>query len=39
MPNFDNPRLKGNLYLTVNVKIPKKLSERQKELFEELANS
>ena len=39
MPDYEQPKIKGNLYLTVNVKIPKKLSPRQKELFEELSKS
>lgn len=37
MPDFEQPSLKGSLYLTVEVKIPKKLSEAERSLFESLA--
>ncbi|MDX2249174.1 MAG: DnaJ C-terminal domain-containing protein [Bacteroidia bacterium] len=38
MPDYDNPDLFGNLYVTVNVKIPKNLNPAEKELFERLDN-
>ncbi|MEO0474025.1 MAG: J domain-containing protein [Bacteroidota bacterium] len=36
MPIYDNPRFFGSLYLTVKIKIPKRLTAKQKELFEQL---
>lgn len=36
MPEYDNPQLFGNLYVSVNIKIPKQLSAQEKELFEQL---
>ena len=37
MPDLKNKNKQGNLYANVQVSIPKKLSEKEKELFEELA--
>lgn len=37
MPDFDNPKIKGNLYLQINVRLPKTLTPQEKELFESLA--
>jgi len=36
-PNVRNPKIKGNLYVTVKVKTPTKLTSKQKELLEEFA--
>ncbi|MEZ4825481.1 MAG: J domain-containing protein [Bacteroidia bacterium] len=36
MPEYDNPQAFGNLYVTVNINIPKHLSPQEKELFEQL---
>lgn len=36
-PNIRNPRIKGNMYVTVKVQTPTKLSARQRELLKELA--
>ncbi|MDY6878530.1 MAG: J domain-containing protein [Chloroflexota bacterium] len=37
MPNPRHPKQRGDLLVTVQVRIPKKLSARERELFEELA--
>jgi curved DNA-binding protein len=37
MPHLKNPQAYGDLYVRVNVQIPRNLSTRQRELFEELA--
>jgi curved DNA-binding protein len=37
MPQIKNPDRRGNLYVTVNVKVPAGLTDRQRQLFEELA--
>jgi curved DNA-binding protein len=37
MPKLRSPESKGDLYVRVKVNIPKKLSEKQKKLFEEAA--
>lgn len=37
MPQIKNPKRRGNLYVTVNIEIPHKLTDKQRELFEELA--
>jgi curved DNA-binding protein len=39
MPNLKNPQNKGDLYVKVKVNIPRDLSPRQKELFQELART
>ena len=39
MPKIRNPQSFGNLYVHAKVKIPRNLSPRQKELFQELARS
>lgn len=36
MPDYNNSNKKGDLYIKLLVKIPTKLSEKEKELFEEL---
>ena len=36
MPHLDNPALKGDLYVTLNVVLPKGLSDRERKLFQEL---
>jgi curved DNA-binding protein len=38
MPDPRNPKQYGNLLVTVQVQVPKKLSARERELFEELAS-
>ncbi|MCX7766740.1 MAG: molecular chaperone DnaJ, partial [Candidatus Sumerlaeia bacterium] len=37
LPHFGDPRKKGNLYVKVDVKIPKHLTPRQRELLQEFA--
>ena len=37
MPHFNNPRERGDLYAEVVVQLPRNLTPRQRELFEELA--
>ncbi|HSF81167.1 MAG TPA: J domain-containing protein [Anaerolineales bacterium] len=37
MPRLKNPDTRGDLFVHVNVKIPRNLSPRQRELFQELA--
>ena len=37
MPDLKNPDQRGDLYAQVEVRLPKKLSPRQRELFDELA--
>ena len=37
MPDPNNPKRSGDLYAQIQVKIPQELSDREKELFEELA--
>ena len=37
MPKYENPKEFGDLYAKINITMPKKLSEREKELFKELA--
>jgi len=36
MPHLRNPQTHGDLYARVNVKLPRTLSPRERELFEEL---
>ncbi len=38
MPRLRQPEQKGDLYVQVNVRLPQKLSTREKQLFQELAN-
>ena len=38
MPVFQKEKEKGNLYVTLQVKLPEKLSEEEKKLFKELAD-
>lgn len=38
MPDFNNPNSKGNLYVRTQIKIPKNLTKKEKEMFEELAD-
>jgi len=38
MPNLRNPRQHGDLYAKLRIRIPKNLSQREKELFRELAS-
>lgn len=37
MPDYNNPQIRGDLYVTLQVKLPKNLSPREKELFTELS--
>lgn len=37
MPDYNNPQIRGDLYITLQVKLPKNLSTREKELFTELS--
>jgi curved DNA-binding protein len=37
MPQLKNPQKRGDLYVRARVSIPKKLTDRERELFEELA--
>ncbi len=39
IPNINQPRAKGNLYLTVNVEIPRGLNAKQKEALRTFADS
>ncbi|RPI33197.1 MAG: J domain-containing protein [Chloroflexota bacterium] len=39
MPQLKNPQTRGDLFVRAKVRIPRKLTERQRELFEELARS
>ncbi|MBO5051061.1 MAG: molecular chaperone DnaJ [Clostridia bacterium] len=39
IPNINQPRAKGNLYLTVNVEIPRGLNAKQKEALRAFADS
>jgi curved DNA-binding protein len=36
MPNLKNPKERGNLYVTVQVQLPRDLSQQERELFEKL---
>jgi curved DNA-binding protein len=36
MPNLRKPEERGNLYVTVQVQLPSKLSDNEKELFQQL---
>ena len=38
MPNLRDPKRHGDLYARLSIKIPQKLSQREKELFRELAS-
>lgn len=38
MPSLRRPEQRGNLYVTVQVKLPKDLSEKEKRLFQELSD-
>ncbi|MGW8142846.1 MAG: DnaJ C-terminal domain-containing protein [Anaerolineales bacterium] len=38
MPNLKNNKKSGDLYVKVNVQVPRKLSSKEKELFSELRN-
>jgi len=38
MPNLRNPQKRGDLYARLRVQVPQKLSQREKELFRELAS-
>ncbi|MEI6122135.1 MAG: J domain-containing protein [Bacteroidota bacterium] len=37
MPNYDNPKLKGSLYVKVVIRVPKNISPEEKELYKKLA--
>ena len=37
MPKYENPMEFGDLYVKINITLPKNLTEREKELFKELA--
>ncbi len=39
MPHLKSPQRHGDLYARVKVKLPRKLTSRQRELFEELAKT
>ena len=36
MPNLKNPQERGNLYVTVQVQLPRDLSQQERELFQKL---
>lgn len=36
MPKYANPAQRGDLFITLNVKLPTKLTDKEKELFEQL---
>jgi curved DNA-binding protein len=36
MPRLKNPKERGNLYVTVQVQLPKSLSPQESELFQKL---
>jgi curved DNA-binding protein len=36
MPNVKNPEQRGDLYVTVNVELPRNLTDEEKRLFEQL---
>lgn len=36
MPNLKNPQQRGNLYVTVQVQLPRNLSQQERELFQKL---
>ncbi|HKK43896.1 MAG TPA: J domain-containing protein [Balneolaceae bacterium] len=38
MPQFRNPSKKGDFFVRIQVKVPEKLSQEEKELFKKLAN-
>jgi len=38
-PNVNNPNRRGNLYLTVVVEVPRRLSQKQKDLLREFGES
>jgi DnaJ-class molecular chaperone len=38
MPNPRKPKQRGNLLVTAQVQVPQKISSRERELFEELAD-
>ena len=38
MPHYSNPSTRGDLYINLNVKLPKNLSDKEKEIFKELDN-
>ena len=37
MPKYENPTEFGDLYVKINITLPKNLTKREKELFKELA--
>ena len=39
MPRLDRPTERGDLYAEIQVQVPQGLTDRQRELFEELASS
>jgi curved DNA-binding protein len=39
MPELRNPNTYGDLYVTVKVQLPRQLSSKQRELFEQLRKS
>jgi curved DNA-binding protein len=38
MPQLRNPGKRGDLYVTVSIEIPRKLSAKEREAFQELAS-
>jgi curved DNA-binding protein len=38
MPNLRNPEQRGDLYATIEVQLPQRLSQEEKELFQQLQN-
>ena len=38
LPHFEHPEKKGDLYIQIHITVPKKLSKRERELFEELSS-
>lgn len=39
MPKYDEPKHRGDLYLTIFIDVPKELTEEQQQLFEQLRNT
>lgn len=39
IPSVNQPRMRGNLYLTVNVEVPRRLNQKQKDLLRAFATS
>lgn len=37
MPNYENPKIRGDLFITITVKLPKGLTTKEEKLFKELS--